>query len=430
VILAAHPAYILNTAAQNQLKDLYKGEPAGYPDDWDDKGFANMGVEYRREVVVDGYFGDKTEELAGLIETGLLQNAAAGITTFSSHVMGIQNFDAYMHLWRNGRMPIRFGFTHYTGFVMNQDAEGFYRRLGDMFQLGDDYLWFAGIGVGQLDHGPPLFCSSIVPEAEAGRTGYEWCRNEPGGQHHDTMITALANGSRVVAGHNYGDKSADFYMDIIEEAMRRNPAEITLEHIRSLRLSADHGGLYPRPDQLPRIKNLGMMLSMGTQGMSRSLPWIQKWGFEKYEGWVVPIRRTLDAGIKVAWEGEGGWKDGIFGRLWTPFITRTNRQGVVVAADQAIDRNTLLKMATAWGSEFVLKEDKIGSLEVGKLADFLILNQDYMTVTVEQMNETFPMMTVVGGEIVYLRDEFARELGMPASPLQIRFRFEEDSGAN
>lgn len=426
IILAAHPAYILNTAAQNALRTLYKGEPAGFPDDWDNEGFANMGVEYRREVVVDGYFADKTDQLADIIHKGLLQNAAAGMTTFTSHVMGIQNFDAYMRLWRQGRMPMRFGFTHYTGFTMNPDSEGFYFRLGDMFKLGDDYLWFAGIGVGQLDHGPPLYCSSMVPESERGPKGYMWCRDQPNGPHWKTMITALANGQRVVAGHNYGDLSFDYYMDIIEEAMKRSPTEITLEHVRSLRLSADHGGLYPRPDQLPRIKKLGMFLSMGSQSMSRSLPWVQKYGFEKYQDWVVPVKRALEAGVKVAWEGEGGWRNGLFGDLMVPFLTRTNRQGVVIAKDQAIDRQTLLKMATAWGSEFLIKEDKIGSLEPGKLADFLVLNQDFFEAPIEDLPRTYPLMTVVGGKIVYLRDNFAKEIGLPASPLQVRFSFEGD----
>ena len=55
-------------------------------------------------------------------------------------------------------------------------------------------------------------------------------------KNYQTIVTALSNGSRVVAGHNYGDLSADHYMDAIEEAMEKSP-EITLDYIRSLRLS-------------------------------------------------------------------------------------------------------------------------------------------------------------------------------------------------
>jgi len=226
----------------------------------------------------------------------------------------------------------------------------------------------------------------------------------------------------VVAGHNYGDLSADHYMDAIEEAMEKS-SEITLDHIRSLRLSMDHGGLYPRPDQLPRIKRLGMMLGMGSAALSRSLPWIQKYGFEKYQGWVMPTKRALDAGIKVAWEGEGGVGNGLFS-LMTPFITRRNKQGVIIAADQAVDRNTVLKMATVWGSEYLLKEDELGSLEPGKYADLLVLNQDYFTVPLEQLDRTYPLLTVMGGEIRYLRDEYAQELGMDPVGYQLRYSWE------
>jgi hypothetical protein len=256
---------------------------------------------------------------------------------------------------------------------------------------------------------------------------YEWCRYSKETKNYKTIVTALSNGSRVVAGHNYGDLSADHYMDAIEEAMEKSE-EITLDYIRSLRLSMDHGGLYPRPDQLPRIKNLGMILGMGSAALSRSLPWIQKYGFEKYQGWVMPTKRALDYGIKVAWEGEGGVANGLFS-LMTPFITRRNRQGVIVAADQAVDRNTVLKMATAWGSEYLMKEDELGSLEVGKSADLLVLNQDWFTVPEEGLDRTYPLLTLMGGEIRYLRDEFAQELGKDPVGYQLRYNFER-GGAN
>lgn len=425
VILAAHPAYVINTPAMEALKKIYGGEPAGGLEDWNEDGFAGLGVEYRREAVVDGYFNDKTDLLKEILHTGLLENAAAGITTFSSHIMGIQNFDAYMRLYRENRFPIRFGFTHYTGFQVNKDPAGFYRRLGDMFKLGNEYFWFQGIGAGFIDNGPPLMCSSMVPKEDIEKHGYNWCRNAPGTPHYETLVTALSNGTRVVAGHNYGDISNGYFMDMIEDAMRRNP-EITLDYIRSLRLSVDHGGMFPRPDQLPRMKRLGMIMSMDTSSMSRSLPWIVKYGWEKYQGWVVPVKRVLEAGIKVAWHGEGAGKEGLFSKF-IGFLTRKTQQGVYINRDQAIDRNTLLKMATNWGSEFLLKEKELGSLEPGKFADFLILNQDYFSVPLEQFDKTFPLMTVVGGKIVFLRSEFANDLGMEPVGAQIRYSFENQS---
>ncbi len=166
-----------------------------------------------------------------------------------------------------------------------------------------------------------------------------------------------------------------------------------------------------------------MILGMGSAAMSRSLPWIQKYGFEKYQGWVMPTKRALEAGIKVAWEGEGGVSNGLFS-LMTPFITRRNKQGLIIAADQAVDRNTVLKMATAWGSEYLMKEDELGSLEPGKYADLLVLNQDYFSVPVEELDHTYPLLTVMGGEIRYLRTEYAQELGMEPVGYQLRYSWE------
>ncbi len=81
-------------------------------------------------------------------------------------------------------------------------------------------------------------------------------------------------------------------------------------------------------------------------------------------------------------------------------------------------------MATAWGSEYMMKEDELGSLEPGKYADLLVLNQDYFTVPLEQLDQTYPLLTVMGGEIRYLRTEYAQELGMEPVGYQLRYSFE------
>ena len=58
----------------------------------------------------------------------------------------------------------------------------------------------------------------------------------------------------------------------------------------------------------------------------------------------------------------------------------------------------MLKMATAWGSEYLMKEDELGSLELGKAADLLVLNQDWFNVPQEDLDRTYPLLTLMGGE--------------------------------
>ena len=103
------------------------------------------------------------------------------------------------------------------------------------------------------------------------------------------------------------------------------------------------------------------------------------------------------------------------------FITRVNERGQEVNPDEAIDRNTLMKMMTSWASRFMMKEDVLGTLEEGKYADFLVLNDDYFTVSVDEMSNLHPLLTVVNGEIRVLREELAQELGREAVGPQIIF---------
>ena len=48
-------------------------------------------------------------------------------------------------------------------------------------------------------------------------------------------------------------------------------------------------------------------------------------------------------------------------------------------------------------------EDILGSIEIGKLADFVVIPVDYMTIRAEDIWKIEPDMTVIGGDVVYSR---------------------------
>jgi predicted amidohydrolase YtcJ len=94
----------------------------------------------------------------------------------------------------------------------------------------------------------------------------------------------------------------------------------------------------------------------------------------------------------------------------------------MVAPDQGVDRNILMKMMTVWPSYYMLKEDKIGTLAPGKWADFLVLNKDYFTVEpVEEIANTYPYMTVVGGKITFIHSDYAPEIGKQPVGIEIKY---------
>ncbi len=418
VFLAAHPAYTINTAAKNAIEKIYGYQPP--IETADEDGFGEL-TEYERSLMVDVYFRHRIDELTDIVEDGLRRNAAVGITTFASHMMGLQFLNVYQKLSREDRQPVRYAYTNYFGFQDNPDPEAYYLRLGDMAGLGNDYFWSAGVGLGYIDSGPPMFCSSMEAPKEVKER--EWCRNAPGTALSRTILTSILAKARVVAGHAYADKGVDYMMDAVEKAMEMDP-QITLEYVRSRRFSSDHCGFYPRPAQIPRMARLGWYISCGGNVLTRSYPWLVEYGVEQYANWIAPVKSLIDARVKTVYENEAGVSGLSSETYWTAgydLITRKNAYGEMVAPEEAIDRITLMKMSTIWPAEYVLREKQLGTLEAGKFADMLVLNKDYFTIPEAEIPEVFPLMTMVGGRIEVLREEFARELGRESVGPQMVF---------
>jgi predicted amidohydrolase YtcJ len=81
-------------------------------------------------------------------------------------------------------------------------------------------------------------------------------------------------------------------------------------------------------------------------------------------------------------------------------------EGKVYNGKERIDRVLAMKMSTIWAAEYLLRQDKIGSLERGKFADLLVLDSDYFTVPAQQIRKIKPLLTVVGGKILHRAPNF------------------------
>jgi predicted amidohydrolase YtcJ len=117
-----------------------------------------------------------------------------------------------------------------------------------------------------------------------------------------------------------------------------------------------------------------------------------------------PIRALEDSGI--VW---GLGTDATIVAHYQPFITL----GWVVTG-KSINGNTLIQepvtreealIAHTRNNAFLLfREDDIGTLEVGKFADLVVLDRDYMTVPADEIFDISSVLTMVGGRVVYEGD--------------------------
>ncbi len=420
VFILSHPKMLLSTTARDDFMDLYSVDPT--PEN--ERIALPHDTTINRSLYVEKFFGRNLDIAADIIEDSLVHQAALGFTAFSSHIVGLRVHDAYRLMQKQGRIPIRFAYADRFCQQVEPDIPGCFTRKSDMRGMGDDYFFNIGVTLGGLDSGPPSICTTM--NAPADIKAQEVCLLEPGNEYWDGIYAAMKNRLRFVVNHDYGDKTIDYVMDIMDQLMEDEPEVFTKEYFREMRLTADHCGFYPRPEQLPRMKDLGMIISCGGRIINRSAPWLKVYG-EQYANRISPMGSMLRSGVMGVAEGEfgaeGGESETALAQFY-PLISRQTTDGITVASGEAINRNQVIKAATTWPSFYILKEDDLGSLETGKLADFIVMNKDYFSVPEAEIPSVYPLMTVVGGKTVVLREEFGSEIGMPAVGPQMIFHTE------
>jgi len=274
-------------------------------------------------------------------------------------------------------------------------ATGLYERLGDQAGHGTPHLW--AIGVSPL--GPLVDYSAVLaphlkePESRLSSTGPELRAN---------LLAKVKAGLRITGKDIQGDAAADQFMDILEEGS--SAAGMSFEELRAKRHVMDHCSFHPNEAQVQRARRLGIIFACRPAMLASDANAVEPSGYEYVHRLTAPIKRILDGGGKVALEFDtsriGSTEGNVFKELLI-FVNRTDSQGRVWGADQAVDRRTALLMATRWSAEYVLREDVLGSLEPGKWADLVILDKDYLTASEEDFANIQVLLTMVGGKIVY-----------------------------
>ncbi len=84
-------------------------------------------------------------------------------------------------------------------------------------------------------------------------------------------------------------------------------------------------------------------------------------------------------------------------------VTRKGMSGEVVGAGEALTMPEAIVGYTRLAAHLTFEEDEKGSLEVGKLADLVVLSQDLLTIAPDRIMDTEVEMTVLGGRVVYER---------------------------
>ena len=160
------------------------------------------------------------------------------------------------------------------------------------------------------------------------------------------------------------------------------------------------------PEDLPRLAELGVIASMQPLHATEDMHFAEaRLGAERMKGAYI-WKTLLENGVVVATGTDYSVSP------YNPFytlhaaVTRQDRENNPPGGwypEEALSREEALYAATMAGAYAMHAEDILGSIEVGKLADFLVIPVDYMTIPAEDIWKIEPEMTVIGGEVVYTR---------------------------
>ena len=334
---------------------------------------------------------------------------SAGITSIVDRSEDADGVRLYQELEKRGELTVRATLTYMIG-LQGTPAQVRERILAIPFVtgFGDDWVRIGPIKT-VLDGGI-LLGTAFLREPYGLHTEvygykdpeYRGIFQAPMENLIEMAKTADELGWQMTA-HTAGGGATDRLLDAYEAADQAKP-------IRDLRFTVTHGN-FPNARAIERAKKLGVMFDMQPAWLHfDGAALAPVFGPERMRDFI-PLRSIIDAGVMVV----GGSDQMIrmdprlslnpyhpFFGMWMA-ITRKTVQGTVINPEQRINRQEALRMWTLNGAYGTFDEGKKGSIEPGKLADFAVIDRDYLTCPEEEIKDIDPLLTVVDGRVVYQR---------------------------
>lgn len=355
---------------------------------------------HTREIPEEKYHEDLSRLLGYYNEVG--------ITSISERGSNPAGFRTYQQLKEQNRLPVRVNVTMYVqsdGTV--DDTEEAIRSLPVSYGEGDDWVRVGPLKL-RIDGGI-LYGSAYMREPYGEDAIAFYGFNDP--DHRGALLMSPNEiENRIRAGYNLdwqmsahvtGDAGVDAVLDAVEAVQK----ELDDHNRRFILIHA----YFANQETAERAERLGA-------GIDTQPAWFYKDGDalaevlsgERMNEFIgLQTWQNSDARVALNSDHMQGFDPDRSLNPYNPFltmytaITRKTEGGQVIAPEQRISREDALRMMTIDAAWFSFDEDIKGSIEVGKLGDFAILSDDFLTCDEEQIKEIRSLITVVGGNVVY-----------------------------
>jgi len=335
------------------------------------------------------------EQVIAQIVTAQRIYSRSGITSTIDAALSEEQMRAYFVVAQRKQATVRAGLMWRPGAGTAQEFERALKAAQFKENQGDDWVRVAGIKI--VSDGGMTLRSAYTRQAYAGEPDNHGTLAVDAAAYKQSVRLANRYGWRV-GTHAVGDAAVDLVLDAYAAADQD-------KSIKDSRYIVIHGSLMTR-EQILRAKQLGVRVDAQNIFM-----WDKAAAVERNMGTVlanraVPSRWLVDT---LGIEGTAAGTDNQVNIL-NPFVglyvmvTRRDPTGKVYGADQALTREEALRLYTNAGPYYTFDERKKGTIEVGKLADMVVLSADYLTVPEDQIKDIKPVLTIVDDKVVYAAD--------------------------
>ncbi len=334
-----------------------------------------------------------------------------GLTSIADRNGGRSDLDAYLTLQRAGELTLRVNVAR--GFNPIGTRDELARRFDELpgadgrggpTGAGDEWIRIGPIKV-FLDGGM-LNGSAYMREPWPKGDTYQVTEDDYRGllfippEQAKVVAEEAARRKWQMTAHTAGEGGMDVLLDAYEFADRLVP-------IKELRFCITHAN-FPSQNNLERCKRLGVCADVqpawlwkdGHTLLNVLGPRRMRW-FQPYKSWLeyTTVGGGSDHMLRFdPLDATNPWHPWL--GIWVA-LTRRMEGGGVLEPTEALTREQALRLYTINNAYLHHEEKEKGSLEVGKLADLIVADRDFLTCPVDAVRDTRVLLTVVGGKVVY-----------------------------
>jgi predicted amidohydrolase YtcJ len=335
---------------------------------------------------------------------------SAGLTSIGDRDASVEAIRRYKRLRRDEELTVRVSISQHVESTgpMTEIEESIRKIARDPLTRRDPMLQIIGVKT-YLDGGmltgsaymrEPWGVSQIYAITDPNYRGLLFIPRE----RLLPMVRAAVEAGLQFTAHSVGDGAVHTLLSVYDEVDKTAP-------VRSTRPCVTHSNFMSR-EAVDMLKRLGVSVDIQPAWLyldTRTL--VKQFGYDRLR-YFQPLRSIFEAGGIAGGGSDHMQKIGSlrsinpynpFLGMWTTLTRKARWYEGALHAEEALTREQAIRFYTINNAYILFREEQVGSLESGKLADFIVLDRDILNSPVDDIKGTQVLATYLDGKRIYER---------------------------